>query len=286
VRLVLTGDKHHYAHYEPHGSHDAPHLVTCGGGGAFLSSTHHLPERLDIAWGFSGDQVQPPTTYTRSRTFPDAETESRGLSGGGAWLRVPFINGKLPVLVAALHAVMLLSTYWGWRSVRALTPSYDAHRWPLTWPILWAVVVMLALLGVLYAFAAHGARGTGRSPWPPAGLHAAAQWVPSSWAGFALAGGGDLTLVWGWGIVVWAALAGWGLFVLAAYLHLCDAAGYHELESYSGLRIEDYKCHLRVHLDGDAVVVHALGIRDVPRFRDAPLDQEVRLEHLETIRIT
>ena len=61
IRLVLTGDQHHYARYtctaptpppdtvpsttEPFG----PELVTCGGGGAFLASTHHLPQRLSIA---------------------------------------------------------------------------------------------------------------------------------------------------------------------------------------------------------------------------------------------
>ena len=62
IRLVLTGDQHHYNRYSPvppprpHPDHEpplppfAPELVTCGGGGAFLASTHHLPDQLRPAW--------------------------------------------------------------------------------------------------------------------------------------------------------------------------------------------------------------------------------------------
>ena len=46
---MLTGDDHHYARYQ---SDDGlKHKLTAGGGGAFLSATHHLrdPVKLDGA---------------------------------------------------------------------------------------------------------------------------------------------------------------------------------------------------------------------------------------------
>lgn len=46
LSVVLTGDLHHYARYVPAGNKNAPHRITCGGGGAFLHSTHQLPDHL------------------------------------------------------------------------------------------------------------------------------------------------------------------------------------------------------------------------------------------------
>ena len=52
ARLVvtLTGDRHHYARYtHGEGADEAPTRITAGGGGAYLSATHTLPERLGLA---------------------------------------------------------------------------------------------------------------------------------------------------------------------------------------------------------------------------------------------
>ena len=51
ARLVatITGDRHHYARYEPEGGEgadEAPTRITAGGGGAYLSATHTLAEKL------------------------------------------------------------------------------------------------------------------------------------------------------------------------------------------------------------------------------------------------
>src|SRR5690349_18505591 len=75
VRVLVSGDLHHYARY------DGPdrQLITCGGGGAYLLATHQLPEQLT---------VPPEETLTRSKSrsrvydlatrFPSA-AESRRL---------------------------------------------------------------------------------------------------------------------------------------------------------------------------------------------------------------
>jgi len=61
---------------EPAGETFHPDLITCGGGGAFLASTHHLPERLAIA-------LQPWPTGSGSVAGPAAKlnTRTRALSG-------------------------------------------------------------------------------------------------------------------------------------------------------------------------------------------------------------
>src|SRR5204862_7153726 len=50
LALTITGDRHHYARYEPtgEGADAAPTRLTAGGGGAYLSPTHTLPEALDL----------------------------------------------------------------------------------------------------------------------------------------------------------------------------------------------------------------------------------------------
>ncbi len=44
LAVVLAGDSHHYARYQPKAGTQAPQRITCGGGGAFLNATHQLPD--------------------------------------------------------------------------------------------------------------------------------------------------------------------------------------------------------------------------------------------------
>jgi len=48
--LVVTGDMHHYARFEPEGpgADEAPTRITAGGGGAYLSATHTLNESFEL----------------------------------------------------------------------------------------------------------------------------------------------------------------------------------------------------------------------------------------------
>jgi hypothetical protein len=111
LKLVLTGDSHHYARYveeraaEAHEAGDAPggsgleavHYITCGGGGAFLHPTHQLADKC-FAWDYPPPGVEGPRTdrgYARNfriadktggggeALFPDRAT-SAGLTKGNA----------------------------------------------------------------------------------------------------------------------------------------------------------------------------------------------------------
>ena len=77
LAIVLTGDLHHYARYEPVGDDDAPTRITAGGGGAYLSATHTLKDSLDLR---SLDH-DASVAYDRAEIYPRAE-DSRRLSSG------------------------------------------------------------------------------------------------------------------------------------------------------------------------------------------------------------
>ena len=78
ARLVatLTGDRHHYARYEPQsgeGSDAAPTRITAGGGGAYLSATHTLQEEI---------LLKPlPRKVSRASTRRSTRTSPRSRSG-------------------------------------------------------------------------------------------------------------------------------------------------------------------------------------------------------------
>ncbi len=74
--LMISGDKHHYAHYsniDDEGRQRAK--LTSGGGGAFLSATHRLSEHVDVPKSVLGED-DPPDALERfdlvEPTFPAA----------------------------------------------------------------------------------------------------------------------------------------------------------------------------------------------------------------------
>ncbi|MFJ5708104.1 hypothetical protein [Streptomyces sp. NPDC093105] len=127
IRLWLTGDKHHYARYAERLPDDVAgadailppdprrrQMVTCGLGGAYLSSTHRLPKALPLPPDASRMRAKdrPPTAFALAQhTYPDA-AESRALARGIAepWSRywLPRRNPGFAVLAGAVQTVLVL----------------------------------------------------------------------------------------------------------------------------------------------------------------------------------
>jgi hypothetical protein len=82
-----------------------------------------------------------------------------------------------------------------------------------------------------------------------------------------------------------AALGAAGATILAGYLRVADQFGFHELEAFSGLRIEDYKCHLRIRVEQDKLVVYVIAIDQVPPTADPVNPPQLSPRILETITI-
>ena len=83
LALTVTGDRHHYARYEPEGegSDAAPTRLTAGGGGAYLSGTHTLPEQLKLG-RCRARRARTTSSSPWSTTSARRSTRARPTRGG------------------------------------------------------------------------------------------------------------------------------------------------------------------------------------------------------------
>ncbi|HEY2203676.1 MAG TPA: hypothetical protein VGH99_04255 [Pseudonocardia sp.] len=264
IRLVLTGDQHHYARYS---SPAGPDLVTCGGGGAFLASTHHLPETLEISWP-EQDRTRRRTAYTLETEYPSRE-RSRELLSGGRFLAAGWSNGVgFPLFLGGVDFVLFLLG----------VHTFRLRSVPGWWLWLSLLVVGMVFLLIL-AFAARGAsehlpgvrtRYTLGLALPHAAAHFALAGVPAWFVARSRPPGWYL-------LPVFAASCVLATLLVVTYLRIADRRDCHTLEAYSGLHISDYKCHLRLQLGPELVRVHVVGIDRVPRTRHVPDPETVPL---------
>ena len=105
LRLVLTGDLHHYARFEQD-TNSPMQLITSGGGGAFLHPTHTLPNRVDLR---ALDKTTAPKTETRTteivqRQVWPAQKTSRRMTLGN--LLFPATNWQLSLFVGFVYTML------------------------------------------------------------------------------------------------------------------------------------------------------------------------------------
>ncbi|MGW5667991.1 metallophosphoesterase family protein [Micromonospora sp. NPDC003776] len=104
VRLLISGDLHHYARY----TGPERQLITCGGGGAYLYPTHELPERLEVP---PRDTLARRASRTReydlAARYPDKARSRR--YGWGIFARLPFRNPGFTTLLGTLHTLLMLA---------------------------------------------------------------------------------------------------------------------------------------------------------------------------------
>ena len=241
VPLLISGDKHHYTRYllqpgEVVGatSNVPRHLVTCGGGGAFLSSTHHCEDSLSVPWSFD---THGQSAYRYKKFYPDRDA-SKAL--GRRFLRIAYKNGvAFPVLLAAVDLTLFLTV----RSAVDTGVGRNAAS-------LRALVCLAVVAGLLGAFSALFSPGHRRRllglflGFLHAAMHAvmvvgvlaATRDIDSAYA----------TAI---GLVLVAVLAP---VVFALFLRWCDAdlISWHENEFFSGMCFETHKCFLRIKVGG------------------------------------
>jgi hypothetical protein len=94
ITTILTGDLHHYSRYvEKVGPNQTRQLITSGGGGAFMHTTHSLKEKIKPSEGFDA---------TFKKAFP-SKNESLSLNNQNLLF---FIHGPWMVLILGLvHAL-------------------------------------------------------------------------------------------------------------------------------------------------------------------------------------
>jgi hypothetical protein len=307
LKLILTGDSHHYARVEQ----GCRHYITCGGGGAFLHPTHQLKAKtLEAKAGAAeGDR-----SFMDARRFEIARCEdgsealypprraSFATSLGN--LAFPLLN---PLFTLALFGIYLIFNWMldvNSRLVHGLSlVELMVDTAPVGKGVAGAFQLYLGLLVV--------------SPWTAlimlSGLVAYCYFADAPhqrWRRIAM-GGAHWAIQTGVAIIVtylvldWAAGSGNGLSTVAAtttstfdallrenrnlaalllatlasalvsaelfglYLLLTlTLAGRHGNEAFSSLRVADFKCFLRLRIDEkETLRVHAIGLDDVPRTR-------------------
>jgi hypothetical protein len=297
---VLTGDSHHYSRYV---EGDCQY-ITAGGGGAFLHPTHHLEDIKNFDWEFPPPGPPPvPKQPKYKRTFalandsktgkpslfPDKPTSKRLSYRNFAfaflnWQYACTLGGACLFFAWLLHAQ---AQYTGSSLLSELAPlplpafSHSVCAYlRLVFISPWPITMVLLVAGGYY-YLADFADGWRRVL--AGALHTAVQagsvmlatCVLARW----LAGSSD-----GW-LILSVGVAG-GLLsatLLGVYFLFClNVLGKHWNEAFSSLRIQDYKCFLRLRFQPNGTLkIYPIGLTDVPReSRSGPLRNPPLHPHL------
>ena len=259
VRLNLAGDTHHYARYES-AKPEPAQKITAGGGGAYLSATHHLRQPLHLP---PGEEPAKQETFELAATYPEVG-QSRRLTPGV--LGLIYGNRSFPAIPAVLYALLALPVNW---LLGTLTQP-DPRWWP---PAAACAVLAVLLYAGLHAFAKFSSQPARRQSMPAAVLHVVLHAA-------VLTGVVQLTRSVDWGLagtpfgaglvagVVGAAV---GPLVVGVYLYFAQFLRVNVNELFSAMAIQDHKCFLRIHIgtDGD-LTVYPIKIERTPTWTFTP----------------
>ncbi|MEV6812554.1 metallophosphoesterase [Micromonospora sp. NPDC051296] len=249
VRLLISGDLHHYARYT---GPDGRQLVTSGSGGAYLYPTHQLPERIEVPpRDTMARRSSPSRTYELAGRYPDAARSRR--YGWGIFSRLPRRNPGFATLLGILHTLLMLSMA-GVTDFRSEASEQRLFSVPLV-----MMVLLMVLAAALFA-----------KPPSSTGKRHARHWILGVGHGLAhvgLAAGGTWAWLalpfhdWPWPLPAVAAVAVYlpvsGLVasqLVAAYLLVAGAFGVNVNELFAGQGIEDAKGFVRLRIDPDGTL--------------------------------
>ncbi len=291
LALTITGDIHHYARYDQ--SSDDQNVegitlggkLTAGGGGAFLSPTHQLPDTLELppSTPTGSDEKPEPVTYKRRSEWPtvaDSKKLARGFRAH-AW---PWTTWRLGKVLATVYLLTALVIAIGVKDRdTSFAGSVDAGLGTLLGDsvTVWLLALVVGLALGLRAWAIYGEAAGGAGV-----LHAVVQiaiaWFATlvllAWAPFGLAEHGFWL---GYAVAAAVAVIGVlvGRLVLVLYIVLCNRhnGDWHANEVFAGQSLDSYKNFLRFKLDGpNALTVYAVGVKDVPRYADGLTEAAVK----------
>ncbi len=286
LKLVLSGDLHHYVRYT---SDESPTTrITSGGGGAYLYGTELMPQTLAVreATHETMPVDAPLRKYVRRGSFPNVADSHE--FADDVWL-LPFRNRRFGALVGALYVLLawLLQTCSygvdfgkGYTSLVEYLHYFGAHgagraflRAFFLSPLAFALAGMV--IAGTYAFTASAAKGYGPLPKLLGLLHGIAHVLLccalTAWISIGIHrldpsfGASTLRFLLAVTLAIFA--AGWffGAWLFATYLWVTKrVTGVHAEELFSSMAIEDYKSFLRFRLDANGTLtVFAIGLRKV-----------------------
>lgn len=257
IVLYLKSGRHYYARYES--TNGGAHLVTAGGGGAFLHPTHGLPEAVDPP----GDAGAGP--YRRAQVYPSAAWSRRLRKR--VWL-LPAYNLPLAAVLGAMQVlvVLMLNLHRDDRHRRVGFGDLARALWESPTAFL-LIILVIASFGAMIRLA-HDARGLprlliglGHSALQFGGL--AAVIVVASRVTSTLDGAASLAAFLA---LVWVLGGIGGVLGVSGYLWTANSLGYHANEAYAPLHHMDQKNFLRLCIDTTGTLtVYPIGIERVCR---------------------
>jgi hypothetical protein len=255
VRLMLSGDKHHYARYAEVGG--TSQKITSGLGGAYLAATHTLPAELTLPPAKS--RVREPaeqSRFARACRYPgNTDRMAAGV------FSLPFRNPGFWGLTAVTQLAATMAVLFGLTETSVRSGVFGLLA---SWAAAVVVAGVLVVAGI--AFARLELPTTARKHYVAGILHAI----------------GHLALSIGWALVIrWlyhhvlpkGAPGDWLVFLIAAvgttivigfldaevvalYLLVASRFGININEVMAAQSIEDHKGFLRMHItrDGDLTI--------------------------------
>lgn len=248
VRLLVSGDLHHYARY----AGPDRHLVTCGGGGAYLFATHRLPTRLDVPpLDTLARKASATRTYELASRYPDAARSRR--YGWGIFGRLPVRNPGFASMLGLLHTLLMLA-------IAGVVAQRMGGAEQRLFSIPLGIMLVITLVGA--ALFAKPPNASGKRHARHAilgvihGLAHIALGATGTWLWLKLP-----FYEWPWPLPVVAAAVLYGPVaglvasqLTAAYLLVAGSFGVNLNELFAGQGIEDAKSFLRLHIAADGTL--------------------------------
>jgi hypothetical protein len=252
VRVMLTGDKHHYVRYTERGG--TGQKITSGLGGAYLASTDRLPPTLDLPGEKSRvREPSPPSTFDLATRYPD----NTGRLAAGI-LKLPWRNPGFWVLTGTAQLVATAAVLYGIAESAVRDGVFGLLA---SWSPAVLAAVVLVLAGVAFA----------RIDLPAASRTSVGAGVAHAVAHLALSVGWAVTIRALYPVFPDGAVADWLIFlvvavgtpvvigfvdaeVVALYLLVASRFGVNLNEVMAGQSIEDHKGFLRMHIGGDGLL--------------------------------
>ena len=295
LKVVLTGDSHHYARYVEHDEDpDTParHYIVCGGGGAFLHPTHHLRNSVfDYRFPKPGEPPEAgparrefriaATAGGEEALFPDRRT-SAGLAKGNfafAWRNRSFVFA-LFCIYGFFNWILDFNAGLAGRGTlaKALGEQGLLEAGRTYWTVLvptspWSALLVLISLFAYIAFA-KSPRSTALKIFMGS-THALLQALAVTVTTIVV-----LQFVHGRiadvraDAIVSVLLATLASAIVSgtafgAYLWFCIRwCRLHPNEGFSSMAIQDFKSFVRLKIGKEGLTIHPIGLKQVPRNDD------------------
>jgi hypothetical protein len=271
LRLVIAGDLHHYRRHilhAPSAEGDPPvatrHLVTAGGGGAFLHPTHWW---RDVDRNGVGRARIEEQSVRLVHAYP---SRSKSLRVSARVLAFPWTNRWFLLASGGVYGLVALTILFNIRVLAAIDPSLcvDAGWTAALSP---AVLTWLALM--VGGFVASTDTSLPVYRWIGGSVHGLTHAVASvaiPLAAVRLIGTRFADSL-PWLLVAWAGSTVVGALVgallMGGYLFASlTLFGRHRNESFSAIREKGFKNFLRMQLTKDGLTVTSFGIEKTPKW--------------------